>query len=99
VSVGFYPARNYHPVVEFIAIRRDGSKSIVLKDEHIDTLADTLPKTFVFVCNGEGRGAGYVSDAFRLSPLKNVGSARLYFGTQYISITILAYNISPECFT
>jgi len=44
VSVGFYPARDYQPLLEFGAIRRGGSKSIVLKDEHIDTLADCLPK-------------------------------------------------------
>ena len=41
VSVGFYRARDYQPPLEFGAIRSGGSKSIVLKDEHIDTLADS----------------------------------------------------------
>ena len=89
MSVGFYPARDYQPLVEFGSIRRGGSKSIVLKDEHIDTLAKCLTKMFVSVCNGGWTGAGCMSGSFRLSPLKNHGSARLYFGTQYISLTIL----------
>ena len=33
VSDGFYPARDYQPLVEFGAIRRCGSKSIILTDE------------------------------------------------------------------
>jgi len=49
VSVGFYPAQNYQPLAEFGAIRRGGSKSIILKDEHIDTLADSLPKMLVSI--------------------------------------------------
>jgi len=88
VSVGLYPARDHHRVVEFGSIRRCGSKSIVLKEEQIDTLPDCLPKLLVSVCNGGGNGAGCVSGAFRLSPPKNFGSARLYFDTQYISLTI-----------
>ena len=85
VSVSFYPAHDYQPLEEFGAIRRGGSKSIVLKNEHIDTLADCLPKMIVSVCNGEGTGAECVSGAFRLSPPKNFGSARLYFGTQILA--------------
>ena len=77
VSVGFYPARDYQPLVEFGAIRSGGSKFIILKDEHIDTLADCLSKMLISICNG-GTGAGCVSGAFRLSPPKNFGSARLF---------------------
>ena len=43
----------------------------------------------VSVCNGRGTGAGCVSGAFRLTTPKIFGSTRLYFGTQYISLTIL----------
>ena len=87
MSVGFYPARDYQPLVDFGAIRRGGSKSIVLKDEHVNTLADCLPKMRVSICNG-GTGAGCVCAAFRLLLPKNFGSARLYFCKQYISLTI-----------
>jgi len=97
VSVGFYPARDYQPLVDFGAIRRGGSKSINLKDEHIDTLAGCPPKMLVSICNGE-TGAGCVSGAFRLSPPQNFGSARLYFGTQYISLTILNLQNPAQMF-
>jgi len=56
--------------VELGAIRTGGSKSIILKDEHIDTLADSLPKMLLSVCIGRGTGAGCVSCALRLSPPK-----------------------------
>jgi len=89
VFVVFYLERDYQSLVEFGAIRRAGSKSIVLKDEHIETLADCLPKKLVSICGTGAAAVGCVSGAFRLSPPKNYGSARLYFSTQYISLTIL----------
>ena len=89
VSVGFYPAPDYQPLVEFGAIRRGGSKSIVLKDEHIDTLADSLPKMLVSVCNGEGTGASCVRGAFRLSPPKKLRIGKTVFRHAVLSLTIL----------
>jgi len=65
------------------------SISIAPKDEHIDTPADRLPKVLVSVCNGGETGADCVRGAFRISKPRNFGSARLYFGTQCISLTIL----------
>jgi len=49
-------------------------------------LADCIPKMLVSICNGGGTGAGWC-----LPPItaENFGSARLHFGTQYISLTIL----------
>jgi hypothetical protein len=44
MSVGFYPARDYQPLVEFSTVRRGGSKTIVLADEHVEILAARLPK-------------------------------------------------------
>jgi len=89
VSVGFYPARDYQPLVEFGGKRRSVSKSIILKDKNIDTLAESLPMMLVSICNGGGTGAECVSGAFHLSPPKNFGSARLYFVTQCIYLTLL----------
>ena len=43
LSVGFYPARDYQPFVEFGAIRRGGSKSLILTYEQVATFADCLP--------------------------------------------------------
>ena len=44
VSVGFYPARDYLPLVEFGVVRRGGDpKTLILGDEQGDALAETLP--------------------------------------------------------
>ena len=44
VSVGFYPARDYLPLVEFGVLRRGGGpKTLILSDEQVDALAETLP--------------------------------------------------------
>ena len=42
VSVGFYPARDYQTLVEFDAIQRAGSKSLILIDKQFATLTDYL---------------------------------------------------------
>jgi len=52
VSVGFYPALDYQPLVEFGAIRRGGSKSLILTDEQVATLADCLPALRDSMCVG-----------------------------------------------
>jgi len=75
VSVGFYPARDYQPLVEFGAIRRGGSKFILLRDEHIDTLADCLTKVLVSISNAKtgvaAAAVGCERGVFRLPPPKN----------------------------
>jgi len=43
VSVGFYLARDFLPLVEFGVIRSCGSKAIILTDEQVYTLAQYLP--------------------------------------------------------
>jgi len=43
VSVGYYPARDYQPLVEYGAIRRGGYKCLILADELVAALADCLP--------------------------------------------------------
>ena len=40
ISVGFYPSRNYQPLVE---IGSPKSAPIILTDEHVKTLSDHLP--------------------------------------------------------
>ena len=40
VSVGFYPARDYLPLIEFGILRRAGGpKTLILSDEHVDALS------------------------------------------------------------
>ena len=53
MSVGFYSARDYQPLVEFGTIRRCGSKSIIVTDEQVFTLAVFLPKIHESLYKGE----------------------------------------------
>jgi hypothetical protein len=49
VSVGFYPAKNYQPLVEF-----GGAKilPITLAEQHVKTMAENLPRLCNALCDG-----------------------------------------------
>jgi len=87
MSVGLYRARDYQPLVEFGAIRRGGSKSLILTDEQFASLADFLPAIRDSMCVGEHRVTKCESGKFRLHTRKTHGSAKLFVGTEYISLT------------
>jgi len=88
MSVCFYLERDYQPLVEFGAIRRGGSKSLFLTDEQVAALADCLPAIRDSMCVGGDRFIiKCESGNFRLHTLKRQGSARLFVGTEYISLT------------
>jgi hypothetical protein len=54
VSVGFYPARDYVPLVVFGFVRRGcGPKNIILSDEQVDELAEVLPTLRDDMCSCE----------------------------------------------
>jgi len=87
VSVGYVPARDYQPLVEFGAIRRGGSKCLILSDEQITALADCLPAIRDSICVGGDRVVIKCdSGNFRLHTLRRHGSARMFVGTDYISL-------------
>jgi len=74
--------------VEFGAIRSGGSKSHILKDEQVATLADCLPAIRDSMCVGGDRVMiKCESGCFRLHTLKRYGSTRVFDGTEYISLT------------
>jgi len=98
MSVGVYHAREYQPQGDLRTTRKGGSKSIIFKDEHIDTLADCLPKLFVSICN-TGTGAGCVIGAFRLSPLKSSGRQDCISARNKLAYRYYTNNILPEYFT
>jgi len=88
VSVGYYPARGYQNLVEFCAIRRGGSKSLILSDEQLAALADCLPAIRDSMCvGGDQVVIKCESGNFGLHTPKRHGSARLFVGTEYISLT------------
>jgi len=54
VSVGFYPAHDYLPLVEYGVIRRGGGpKTPILSDEQVDAMAEGLPMLWDAMCSGE----------------------------------------------
>jgi len=51
VSVGFYPAPDYLPLMEFGVVRRgDGTKTLNLSDEQLDAMAEGLPMLLDAMC-------------------------------------------------
>jgi len=88
VSVSYYPTRDYPPLVGFGAIRWGGSKSLILADEQFAALADCLPTIRDSMCVGGDRVViKFECGIFRLHTPKRHGSARLFVGTEYISLT------------
>jgi len=85
MSVGFYPARDYQPLVEFGAIRRGGFKSLILTDEEVTALADGLPAILESMCVGGDRVIiKCESGNFRLQTPKRHG---LFVGTEYKNLS------------
>jgi hypothetical protein len=89
VSVGFYPARDYIPLVEFGVLRRAGGpKTLNLGDEQVDALAETLPTLRGDMCSGGARGCRCESGAIRLDVTRSGRTARLYVDSQFISVAL-----------
>jgi len=58
VSVSFYSARDYLTPVEFGVLRRcGGPKTLILCDEQVDALVETLPTLREEMCCGEAGGS------------------------------------------
>ena len=74
--------------MEFGDLRRDGSKSLILNDEQVAALPDCLPaiRDSMFV-GGDRVIIKCESGIFRLHTPKRHGSARLFAGTEYITLT------------
>jgi len=73
VSVGFHPARDYQPLVEFGAILRGGSNSIILGDEQLDTLVECLPAMRESMCGGDRVTRCEIVGNFRLRKTRKKG--------------------------
>ena len=98
VSVGFYPARHYLPLVEFGVLRRAGCpKTLILGDEQVDALAETLPTLRGDMCSGGARGCRCESGAFRLDVTRSGRTARLYVDSQFIYLTLMISDIYRAC--
>jgi len=103
VTVSFYPARGYLPLVEFGDIRSCGPKAIILADEQVYTLAQCLPDFADSMCK-EGKEVvpptiKCESDNFRLGmPIRRRGLTRLYVDSEYICLTSLDQHYLARMF-
>jgi len=100
VSVVFYPVRDYLPLVEFGVLRRgDGPKTLILSDEQVDALVETLRTLREVVCSGEAGGCRFELGAFRLDVTRSLRSARLYVDSQLISLTLQVIGYLSRMFS
>ena len=101
MTVGFNPARDYFPLVEFSVIRSCGSKSIVLTDEeglHAGAVSTYNAESMCKV-GQEGIPIKCENGNFRLGMLKSRrGLTRLYLGTKYICLTPLNLHYVARMF-
>jgi hypothetical protein len=89
VSVGFYPARDFLPLVEFGVLRSAGCpKTLIIGVEQVDVLAETLPTLRGGMCSGGAKGYRCEDGAFRLDVTRSGRTARLYVDSQFISLTL-----------
>jgi len=89
VSVGFYPARDYLSLVGFGVPRRAGSpKSLILSDEQVAALSETLPTLRGDMCSAGAGGCRCESGPFRLDVTRSGRTARLYVDSQFIHLTL-----------
>ena len=89
VSVSFYSARDYLTPVEFGVLRRcGGPKTLILCDEQVDALVETLPTLREEMCCGEAGVRRCESGALRLDVTRSGRMVRLYVDSQFISLTL-----------
>jgi hypothetical protein len=84
VSVGFYPAQNYEPLVEF-----GGAKiaPLLLNEKQVTTMAVHLPRLVKEVCSA-ARFKVKVDDTFTLSTASDNNVARFTLGGQRIQFKV-----------
>ena len=88
VSVGFYSARDYLPLVEFGVFRRcGGPKTLILSNIQVEAMAEGFP-CYGTPCLLSRRVLGCESGAFRLDVTRSRHTARLYVDSHYISLTL-----------
>ena len=85
VSVGFYPAQNYLPLVEF-----GGAKLLpmLLTSDHVAIMAERLPALVEAMCQNEQHR--FISDdgAFRINTTGSYRVARVTLDKQYLSFKL-----------
>jgi len=65
-----------------------GPKLLILSDEHVDVLAETMPTLRGDICSGGAGGWSCESGGFLLDVTRSRRTARLYVDSQFISLTL-----------
>jgi len=68
--------------------RAGGPKTLILSDEQVDALAETLPTLLEDMCSVGAGGCRCESGAFRLDVTCSRRTARLYVDSQFISLIL-----------
>jgi len=56
VSVGFFPARDYQPFLEFGSVKNHGSTILILDDRQVNKMAECLSRICESMCGNEQYG-------------------------------------------
>jgi hypothetical protein len=87
VSVGFYPARDYQPFVEFGHVSRNRPTILILNAGQVKALADILPQICASMCRCEKYEFG--DGDFRLNTVAGGWLvARMTLNKRYISLKL-----------
>jgi hypothetical protein len=93
VSVGFHPARNYQPLVEFAS---SANKPITLNEQHVTTIVQQLPSLCEAMCGDEQYS--WEDGVFRLTTLGSYKTAILYLDKQYINYKMHELQVLSNMF-
>jgi len=84
VSTGFYPKRNYQPLVELGGPR---TVPLLLTDGHMQFLADHLSRQITGLCTNEYYSCSD-GEGLRMNSTGSFRVARVYLGKQYIAFRL-----------
>ena len=87
VSVGYYPTRNYQPLVEIVGL---GKMPIILTDQHVANMAEHLALFCEAMCGNEY----YIckDGEFRMNTTGGYRVARLYLDEDYIRFKLTEFR-------
>jgi hypothetical protein len=78
VSIGYYPTKDYHP---FVKIGDAKKAPLILKEQHVRTMAEHLPHLCEAMCN-DGHYSCKDGD-FRMNTTGSYRVGRVYLGKQF----------------
>ena len=73
--------------------------ALILSDEQVDALTETLPTIREEMCSGEAGGRRCESGAFRLDVTRSRRTALLYVDSQFISLTLQDFEYLSRIFS